>query len=136
MRRLSVLLIALVFHLPAYAQVVNIDNAALKKLVAEGVPVIDIRRAEEWRQTGIVEGSHLLTFFDKKGKYDVNKWMADFTKIVDQDDHFVLICRTGNRTGIVGRFLDEKLKYSKVSHVQKGITHWIREGNPTVKPSI
>lgn len=134
MGKLIFLFLSLFFASSVSAEVVNIGNIELKKAIAEGIPIIDIRRSEEWRQTGVIEGSHLLTFFDKKGKYDVNKWMAEFSEIAGQDDHFILICRTGNRTGMVGRFLDEKLRYNKVSHVNKGITHWIAAGNPTVKP--
>ena len=136
MRWFLFVLSTLFYFSSAQAQVANVGNSELSKLISEGVPVIDIRRAEEWRQTGIVEGSHLLTFFDKKGRYDLNKWMAEFSKIAGKDDRFILICRTGNRTGMISRFLDEKLKYSKVGHVQKGITKWIAEGNPVVKPEI
>lgn len=118
------------------AEVENIDNTELKALLAAGIPVIDIRRPEEWRQTGVVKGSHLLTFFDKKGNYDLRTWMDEFSKIAGPDDQFVLICRTGNRTGTISKFLDQKLKYRKVSHVNKGITHWIKKGNPTVSPGI
>lgn len=121
---------------PLYAQVSNIDNAELKQLITQGVPVIDVRRPEEWKQTGVVKGSHLLTFFDKQGKYDVNKWMAEFSRIAGQDDTFILICRTGSRTGIISKFLDQKLSYHKVNNVTKGITQWIRKGNPVVKPAI
>ena len=51
----------------ARADVVDIDNAELAKLAASGVPVIDIRTRPEWEETGIVPGSHLLTFFDERG---------------------------------------------------------------------
>lgn len=136
MSRLMFLVIFLWAFSSSHAQVSNIDNAELKQLIAQGVPVIDVRRPEEWKQTGVVEGSHLLTFFDKKGKYDVNKWMTEFSKIAGQNDDFVLICRTGNRTGTISKFLDGKLNYQKVSNVTKGITQWIRHGNPVVKPVI
>ena len=45
----------------------NVDNAGLKTLLAQGVPVYDIRRAEEWRATGVVEGSRKLTYVDARG---------------------------------------------------------------------
>lgn len=136
MSRLIGVIIALLVSAPLYAQVSNIDNDELKQLIAQGVPVIDVRRPEEWTQTGVVEGSHLLTFFDKQGRYDVNKWMAELSRIAGPDDPFVLICRTGNRTGTISRFLDQKLSYHKVNNVTKGITYWIKQGNPTVKPAI
>ncbi len=120
--------------LPVSATVTNIDNAALEQLIAEGVPVIDIRRAEEWQQTGVVKGSHLITFFDKKGHYDVAAWLNKLAPIAGKDQPFILICRTGNRTGTVSNFLDRKLGYTKVYNVQKGITDWIAKGKPVVKP--
>ena len=50
----------------AGAVVIDIDNGELAKLVASGVPLIDIRTSPEWQQTGVVPGSHLLTFFDEQ----------------------------------------------------------------------
>ena len=46
----------------------NVDNAELKTLMAQGVPVYDVRRDEEWRATGVVEGSRMLTYVDKSGR--------------------------------------------------------------------
>ena len=136
MYKLTIFCIIVMFSLPLQAKVKNIDNTELKQLMAQGVPVIDVRRPEEWKQTGVVEGSHLLTFFDKKGRYDVNKWLAEFSSIAGPGDPFILICRTGNRTGTISRFLDAKLNYQQVHNVTKGITHWVRQKNLTVKPAI
>ena len=122
--------------LSAHGEVKNLSNNELKQLISQGVPVIDIRRPDEWKQTGIVKGSHLLTFFDAQGRYDLNSWMAKFQKIAGPDDPFILICRTGNRTGQISKFLDKRLRFSKVAHVEKGITHWISSGEPTVSPGI
>ncbi len=117
-----------------HAAVKNLSNSDVKKMVAQGVPVIDIRRTEEWQQTGIIKGSHLLTFFDKNGHYDVHKWLAEFNKIVSMDEPFILICRSGNRTAKISKLLDEQLKYKQVSHVAKGIKNWISAGESTIKP--
>ena len=56
---------------PLRAEVTRIDNMALERLRARGVPVVDIRTPEEWRATGVIKGSHLLTFFDAQGSYDL-----------------------------------------------------------------
>jgi rhodanese-related sulfurtransferase len=135
-RPILTLLLAAAFSLPAQAEVKNIDNEALKALMAQGVPIIDIRRPDEWKQTGVVKGSHLNTFFDRNGRYDVRAWLAKLAPIAGKDDPFILICRTGNRTGTVSRFLDQKLGYKKVYNVQRGITDWIRKGNPVVQPDL
>jgi hypothetical protein len=54
--------------LGARAEVVNIDNAELARLAAQGVAVIDIRTEPEGKETGVIAGSKLLTFFDEKGR--------------------------------------------------------------------
>ena len=122
------------FATPALSDVQNIDNATLEKMIAEGIPVIDIRRADEWQSTGIVEGSHTITFFDKKGGYDLLAWLKAFLPIASPKDKVVLICRTGNRSSSVSRLLDEQLGYKQVMNVEKGITEWIAKGKPVVKP--
>ena len=54
--------------LGAYAEVVNVDNAELARLAASGVPVIDVRTEGEWKQSGVISGSKLLTYFDERGR--------------------------------------------------------------------
>ena len=133
MRNLLVF-VFLLFTLPVSAAVTDIDNAELERLASEGVPIVDIRRTEEWQQTGVIKGSHLITFFDKKGHYNVPAWLDKLAPIAGKDQPFILICRTGNRTGTVSNFLDKKLGYTKVYNVKKGITDWIAKGKPVVKP--
>ena len=115
------------------AEVINLSNPQLIKMMSDGIPVIDIRTPEEWKETGIIKGSHLMTFFDKKGNYNLNAWLDKLSKIAGPDDPFILICRSGNRTGQVSHFLDLKLNYSKVHHVTHGIKNWIAEGYSTEK---
>jgi rhodanese-related sulfurtransferase len=114
---------------PSYT---NIDNEKLKQLTAEGIPVIDIRRAEEWKQTGIIEGSHKLTAFDKHSRFNP-EFMTRFRSIVNKEQPVILICRTGNRTSALAEFLSEKQGFIQVYNVKKGITGWIREGKPIKK---
>ena len=51
---------------------INVDNYELQILMSKGTPVIDIREKFEWKETGILPASHLITFFDSEGKYDVD----------------------------------------------------------------
>ena len=98
------------------------------------IAIIDIRRADEFKQYGTIKGSHKLTFFDSKGAYDIQKWMAKFTKIVKtKDTPFVLVCAHANRTKAVGRFLNEN-GYTNVQELDGGINYgWIDKGKKTVK---
>ena len=110
----------------------NIDNQQLKTLQAQGVPVYDIRRTEEWAQTGVVEGSKRLTFVDDKGRVNP-EFVEKFTSAVNKNDPVILICRTGNRTDTLSRALVEQLGYTKIYNVKNGISRWISEGLPVVR---
>lgn len=133
LRHLAALLLVLL-PLCAYAAApyTNIDNQQLKSLQAQGIPVYDIRRAEEWQQTGVVEGSHRLTFVDEKGRL-MPDFVAKFTQAVNKNDPVILICRTGSRTDVLSRALVEELGYTRVYNVKNGITRWVSEGLPVVR---
>lgn len=109
----------------------NVDNAELKTLLEKGVPLYDVRRAEEWRQTQVVAGSRTLTYVDASGRPNPD-FMPRFTAEVGKNDPVVLICRTGNRTDTLAREL-MAMGYTQVYNVRHGITRWIGEGNPVVK---
>jgi len=106
----------------------NVSNAELKVLLETDTPIYDVRRPEEWRQTGVVEGSKLLTFVDAGGRLKPN-FLERFTAETGQHDPVILICRTGNRTGTLARLLVEQLGYTQVYNVRNGITEWIRDSN-------
>ena len=119
---------------PLRAEVTRVDNAALEGLLGRGVPVIDIRTPEEWRETGIIEGSHLLTFFDAHGRHDVRAWLSELAAIVNRNEPFALICHSGGRSALVSRFLDVQLGFRHVHDAPGGIEQWIAEDRPIVEP--
>jgi len=103
--------------------------------IKKGTVLIDIRRVDEWNKYGTIEGSHKLTFFDGQGKYDINKWMEQFIKIVKtKDQKFILVCAHANRTKTVGGFLSKQLSYKNVYELDGGINYgWIDKGLKTIK---
>jgi rhodanese-related sulfurtransferase len=109
----------------------NVDNAQLKTLLAQGVPIYDVRRPEEWRQTGVVEGSRKLTFVDNSGRMNP-EFLPRFTAEVDKNAPVILICRTGSRTKALAHELAEQ-GYTRIYNVQNGITRWIGENNPVIR---
>ena len=109
--RLIVPLLAGLIAWPASAEVINIDNAELARLAAKGVPVIDIRTAGEWKSTGVIPGSKLLTFFDEKGNANTAQWLASAKGLATPDQPVILICRSGNRTRAATQFLSEQAGY-------------------------
>ncbi len=116
--------------LAARAEVIDIDNAQLAELVANGVPVIDIRLPAEWEETGIVAGSHLNTFFDERGRSDPAAWLAKIKPYAAAEQPVVVICRSGNRTRAVSRFLSQQAGYATVYNVKAGIKGWLAERWP------
>lgn len=133
MRYPALALAALLLVLPGTgaAQVLQADNADLARLLDEGVPVVDIRTAAEWRDTGVLANSHLMTFFDEQGRYDVNAWLTRFAAIVKPDQRVAIICLSGSRSMVLSHFLHTRAGYSQVINVTRGIDRWIRDGHPT-----
>ena len=114
----------------------NLSNDDLKQKVAAGVPVIDIRRPDEWKQTGVVPGSHLITFFDKEGKVNPG-FGTELQKVISgPGDEVVFICRTGSRSAALSEYLAGKAGFSNVDNVEKGITGWIAAGNEVTEASL
>ncbi len=130
MRRLLVACCCGIAAFAARADIVDIDSAELAKLAASGVPVIDIRTRPEWEETGIVPGSHLLTFFDERGKADPATWLEHAKSIAKPGDPVIVICRSGNRTKALSQFLSQRAGYAKVYNVRNGIVAWGKEGRP------
>ncbi len=110
----------------------NLNNEQLKTLLEQGVPMYDIRRPEEWRQTGVVAGSRLLTFVDAGGRVQPD-FFSQFAMAVAKQDPVILICRTGSRTSTLARHLVENMGYSQVYNVRNGITRWVSDGQPVMR---
>jgi rhodanese-related sulfurtransferase len=100
----------------------------------EGFAVIDIRRADEWKQDGIIEGSHKITFFDEVGQFDIDKFLEAFTKVVTHKEQpFILVCAHANRTKTAAEMMGLELGYKNVYELDGGINWgWIDKGLQTV----
>ena len=55
----------------AHAEVIDIDNAQLEKLIQSGVPVIDIRLQREWEETGIVASQDALKDWRQSNLFEI-----------------------------------------------------------------
>ena len=104
---------------------------ATPQFVEKKMKIIDIRTPAEWRETGIVEGSYTIMFFDEKGNFNLEIFLKQLDMVVKKDEPFALICRVGSRTGMVSEFLSERLGY-KVTNLKGGIMKMIYEGYKTV----
>ena len=129
-RHFSVAALLVLSAFSARAEVIDIDNAELARLTARGVPLIDIRTEGEWKNTGIIAGSKPLTFFDERGQANPKQWLEKASAIAKPDQPVILICRSGNRTREVTRFLSAQAGYKKVYNVRQGLGGWVGEGRP------
>ena len=117
----------------AFAEIINVNNEQIRELSKNNIPIVDIRRSSEWDQTGVVPNSILLTFFDKKGNYNLDEWYNQLRLKINEGEPIILICRTGRRTKIIAEMMDKKFK-NIIYNAKGGITSWIDEKLKTVKP--
>ena len=113
----------------------EVDSSQVLEMLKRGVPVIDIRRQDEWIDTGVIEGSRLMTAFDQNGVLTPG-FPERFTGLVNKDEEVVLICHSGSRTYYIGQALSQQLGYQKVFHANRGIVHWLRKGYPLVEADL
>ncbi|MGV6815917.1 MAG: rhodanese-like domain-containing protein [Thiotrichales bacterium] len=113
----------------------NISTQELATLLKQNIPLIDIRRPEEWKQTGIIKGSHLVTMFNQQGRFN-RDFPQKLSQLIAPDQPFILICRTGNRTAIGARILQEYFGFTRIYNATHGITHWIAEDRAVEHPPI
>ncbi|NND90781.1 MAG: rhodanese-like domain-containing protein [Granulosicoccus sp.] len=116
----------------AQAEVREIDNQALLEMQFGSAKIIDVRRLDEWKSTGMLQGSHGITFFDERGNYDVNGWLAALAELTGPDEPIVLICARGIRSSKIAQLLDTHYGFSAVHNVTDGIHAWLRSGHPVV----
>jgi rhodanese-related sulfurtransferase len=117
----------------ARADIVDIDNAELARLAISGVPIIDIRTEGEWKESGVVPGSKLITLFDEKGRPDPD-WLAKVKGVAKPEQPVIVICRSGNRTRVASQMLTQQAGYQRVYNVKDGIRSWAKEGR-TLSPA-
>ena len=114
------------------AEIKNIGNNEIKKLMSLGIPLIDVRRKDEWVSTGVIKNSYLHTFFDKDGKYDLNSFIAKIKKISNSEKGIILFCRTGRRTTAIAKALEKTNNFPEIYNT-KGVKAWILGDNEIVK---
>jgi rhodanese-related sulfurtransferase len=108
---------------------------ALELARAHKLTIVDIRRPEEWRQTGVAEGAARI---DMRHPQFADALLAQVGG--DRNAPIALICRTGNRTSQMQAVLRDQ-GFTKVYHIGEGMAGsaagpgWIRRGLP-VEPCV
>ncbi len=116
----------------AHSKQLEITIEQMVKLLSDDAILIDIRREEEWKETGIIEGSITSTLFNKNGTANLIKFLSDVKKNATVDQPILLICRTGRRTKVAAQYMLENTNFKNVFSVNGGITKWRDKGFKTV----
>jgi len=83
------LTIALSYSLLAEFKTITADS--LIKMQKQGIPVIDIRTPQEWKDRGIIKGAHKIMFFTPQGGADVPNFMFELGHLVkDKKQPFII----------------------------------------------
>jgi len=88
--------------------------------------IVDIRTEPEWQQSGIVSGSHCVTFFGMDGSYDAEGFLKKMDELGGKNKEIGLICRTGSRTSQVANFMAQQ-GYN-VKNLMGGVMKLMSEG--------
>ena len=115
-----------------YGEIKNIGNSEIKRLMSFGIPLIDVRRKDEWISTGVIENSYLHTFFDINGKYDLESFITKIEKISSSEKGIILFCRSGRRTTAIAEILEKTNDFPAIYNT-KGVKAWILEDNNLIK---
>ena len=119
----------------AFAEVIDVNNEEIIKLLNTNIPIVDVRRSFEWDQTGVIPNSILLTFFDEEGNYNFDEWYEKLQLEINVTDPLILICRSGKRSKVVANMIDDKFN-AIIYNAKSGINSYISKKLITVKPKL
>ena len=123
------LVIFVLFTKCVNAEVINIDNRELSNLIEKEVKIIDVRTQNEWKSTGIIKGSFLISLLNKNKKFIFDDWFEIFNNKFGNNKSIVFICASGVRSNYISHLVKKKEPDLKVYNLKKGINYWIRSGN-------
>ncbi len=106
-----------------------VEDLSGKKLAsASEYYVVDIRTPNEWKETGVIKGAHLLTFGSPEN------FLNEIRPRLASGQKLALICRSGNRSSRAARKVAKRVNWSVVD-VQGGMSRVLGNGYRPVKPT-
>ena len=110
------------------ADVIDIDNRELSNLIEKEIKIIDVRTQNEWKSTGIIKESFLVSLLNKNKKFIFEDWYALFENKFGKNESIVFICASGVRSNYISHLVKKKDPDLIVYNLKKGINNWIRSG--------
>lgn len=135
-RRAVLAALAACFAVPAFAAT-GLELSppdALAQVKSGKLILVDVRTPGEWKQTGVAQGAVMLDMQHPNG---APGFMDDLLKLTkgDRNAPVALICRTGNRSGQVQRYLQAQ-GFTQIYNIAEGMAGsaagpgWLRRGLP------
>ncbi|SEN77366.1 Rhodanese-related sulfurtransferase [Pseudorhodobacter antarcticus] len=113
----------------AQAQNVALESPSGAVLVADAsMLLVDIRTAQEWQQTGVVEGALLVTYTTPEA------FLQAIAPHLKPGQRLGLICRSGNRTSRAARQL-APIVTAQVIDIAGGMNRVLGQGYQPVAPT-
>ncbi len=106
----------------------EVRTMTVPEMMASGALVVDIRRPDEWVETGVIDGATLLTFESPKS------FMEQIGPQIADGRDLILICRSGNRSGLAAEALAPMIPNHVIS-VAGGMSQQIAQGYQTARPA-
>jgi sulfur-carrier protein adenylyltransferase/sulfurtransferase len=100
-------------------QVQEVDPSDVKPLVGNGVPIIDVREAEEYAVAHLPGAKHVARGY-LESRID--------TAVPDRKQRVILYCATGQRSALAAHTLKTELGFEDVVSMKGGITLWKDRG--------
>jgi rhodanese-related sulfurtransferase len=119
---------------PAHAEPDLGAPEAAAQVQAGKITLIDIRTPPEWKETGVARGAKQINMLHPQGAAGFVEQLLGEVK-GDRSAPIALICRTGNRTTQVQRYL-QSVGFTQVHNVKEGMAGsaagpgWIKRGLP------
>ena len=124
----NLIVIFILFTKFVNAEVVNIDNKELSNLIEQEIKIVDVRTQNEWKTTGIIKGSLLISLLNKNKKFIFEDWFEMFKNTFNRNKSIVFICASGVRSNYISHLIKKKKPDLIVYNLKKGINNWIRSG--------
>ena len=122
------LVILVLFTKFVNAEVIDINNKELSNLIEKEIKIIDVRTQNEWKSTGIIKGSFLVSLLNKNKKFIFEDWFAMFENNFGKNKSIIFICASGVRSNYISHLVKNKNPDLIVYNLKKGINYWIRSG--------
>jgi rhodanese-related sulfurtransferase len=107
---------------------------AAAAVAAGKLTLIDIRTPPEWKETGVAQGARRINMLHPQGAPGFAEQLLGEVK-GDKNAPIALICRTGNRTTQVQRYL-QSVGFTQVYNIKEGMAGsaagpgWLKRGLP------